>query len=149
MTRIRASRPDDSERLFEIWQRSVITSHGFLSLEDLRGISRIVRDEYLPEAALEVVVDESDRPLGFMGMTGSNVDSLFIDPACTGCGLGTALIEHARAAGSELSVDVNEQNAEAVVFYRRRGFEVVGRSPLDDGGRPYPILHMQQTTPRP
>ena len=40
--------------------------------------------------------------------------------------------------------DVNEQNVQAVGFYRHMGFVVVGRSPTDDAGRPYPLLHMGQ-----
>jgi putative acetyltransferase len=39
-------------------------------------------------------------------------------------------------------VDVNEQNEQALGFYRHLGFEVVGRSPLDGQGKPYPLLHM-------
>jgi putative acetyltransferase len=41
-------------------------------------------------------------------------------------------------------VNVNEQNAQAVGFYSRSGFVVVGRSELDDAGRPYPLLHMSK-----
>jgi putative acetyltransferase len=39
-------------------------------------------------------------------------------------------------------VDVNEQNPAAVGFYQHFGFKVVGRSPLDGTGKPFPILHM-------
>ncbi len=41
-------------------------------------------------------------------------------------------------------VDVNEQNTQALDFYLRRGFHVVGRSPLDGQGRPYPLLHLRR-----
>ena len=41
-------------------------------------------------------------------------------------------------------LDVNEQNPEAIAFYTRRGFEVIGRSETDDAGRPYPLLHMRK-----
>ena len=43
-----------------------------------------------------------------------------------------------------IGVDVNEQNPEAVAFYRRLGFEVEGRSALDSAGRPFPLLHMRK-----
>jgi putative acetyltransferase len=46
----------------------------------------------------------------------------------------------------DLTVDVNEQNPAARGFYEALGFVVVGRSPLDDGGRPFPILHMRRQT---
>lgn len=143
MTRIRKSRADDAPRLFEIWQAAVAATHDFVSPADKAEIAAIVRDQYLPNAPLWVIADEEDRPLGFMGLTGSAMDSLFIDPAHHGRGLGRAMVDHARAIAPELSVDVNEQNESAVAFYRRLGFREVGRSPADDSGRPYPLLHMK------
>jgi putative acetyltransferase len=41
-------------------------------------------------------------------------------------------------------VDVNEQNDQAVGFYRHMGFEVTGRSAVDDLGQPFPVLHMKR-----
>ncbi len=142
MTGIRASGPDEVERLFEIWQAAVAATHDFVAPEDLELFARIVREEYLPNAAFWVITDEADRALGFLGLSGSKVDSLFIDPDHCRRGLGTALMDHARTLASDLSVDVNEQNAAAVAFYRRLDFREVGRSPLDDASRPYPLLHM-------
>jgi capsular polysaccharide biosynthesis protein len=43
-----------------------------------------------------------------------------------------------------LRVDVNEQNPEAVRFYEANGFHVIRRSPVDDGGRPFPLLHLRE-----
>jgi putative acetyltransferase len=143
MTRIRASRANDVPRLFEIWQGAVAATHDFVSREAKAEIAGIVREQYLPNAPLWVIVEEAGRPLGFMGMTGATMDSLFIDPAHHGRGLGRAMVEHARALAPELSVDVNEQNQGAVAFYRRLGFREVGRSPTDDSGRPYPLLHLR------
>ena len=40
-------------------------------------------------------------------------------------------------------VDVNEQNEQAVGFYKNYGFETVHRSELDSSGKPYPTLHME------
>jgi putative acetyltransferase len=38
---------------------------------------------------------------------------------------------------------VNEQNPAACRFYQACGFVVIGRSEVDDAGRPYPLLHMR------
>jgi putative acetyltransferase len=53
------------------------------------------------------------------------------------------LVEHARLIKGPLTVDVNEQNPLALQFYERMGFKVVGRSELDGGGKPFPLLHLQ------
>jgi putative acetyltransferase len=51
-------------------------------------------------------------------------------------------MEHAMRELRADEVDVNEQNPAAVGFYQHFGFKVVGRSPLDGTGKPFPILHM-------
>ena len=51
------------------------------------------------------------------------------------------------ARGGELTVEVNEQNPAACGFYEALGFVVIGRSPVDDDGRPFPLLHMRRPAP--
>ena len=138
----RASRPEDCERLFEIWHGAVLATHHFLAFEDFAFFSGLVRDQYLPNAALTVACDEQDSPIGFVGMTGCKVDALFVAPERHGEGVGRALIESTEPGCPRLSVDVNEQNEGALRFYERVGFRRIGRSPLDASGRPYPILHL-------
>ena len=142
--RLRSSRPDDVGRLFEIWREAVEATHGFLSAEDRVFFSTLVRDRYLPATAFTVAVDEEDRPIAFLGMSGAKIDALFVAPDQHGRGIGRRMIEHAQLEHSKLSVDVNEQNGGALAFYERMGFSRAGRSELDDSGRPYPILHLER-----
>ena len=138
--KLRTSTSADTDILFDIWHRAVLATHDFVSKADLDIFTRVVREDYLPSVELLVAVDASDRPLGFMGMTDANIDSLFIDPDRHGQGLGRMLVESAQARFAGLTVDVNEQNEQAVGFYRRLGFRVLSRSPVDDTGKPYPLL---------
>ena len=141
--RIRASRADDVAQLLEVWRRSVDATHDFLTSEDRKAIDRIVADDYLPSAELMVAVNASDVPVAFLGGSRREIESLFVDPAVHGQGVGRLLVQHfASLAEGELRVDVNEQNAGARAFYERLGFRVDGRSPDDGDGRPYPLLHM-------
>ena len=57
-------------------------------------------------------------------------------------GIGSLLLGYAIDELGARAVDVNEQNPDAVGFYECSGFAVIGRSPLDGQGKPYPILHM-------
>lgn len=139
---IRPSRPDDFPRTFEIWRSAVLATHDFLTPEDFAAIEVMVRDQYLPAAAFWIAADENDRALGFMGMSGAQIDSLFVHADARGRGVGRRLVAHAMSLHPVLTVDVNEQNASGAGFYRRLGFEIVGRSPVDDAGRPYPLLHL-------
>jgi putative acetyltransferase len=138
---IRRGTARDAPRNLDIWRRAVAATHDFLSPGDLDRIDALVAD-WLPGAEPWVYVDQTDSPLGFMALTGSHVDALFIDPLRHGAGVGRTLMMHARLLHSQLTVDVNEQNLRAIGFYERLGFERTGRSPVDGQGRPYPLLHM-------
>ena len=144
MDSIRASTASDSAALADIWRASVRATHDFLSESDFREIETLVARHYLPKGGFWVALDPMGTPCGFMGLSGAHVDALFIDPASRGQGVGRRLLAHAEAIAGRLSVDVNEQNLQAVDFYRHMGFEVSARSPCDDAGRPYPLLHMRQ-----
>lgn len=142
MLTIRASRPEDAPRALAIWRGAVLATHDFLSPEHFAEIETMVAEQYLPVAPLVLAVDPRDEAVGFMGLSGAHIDSLFIDPARRGGGVGRRLVRHALSRHPGLTVDVNEQNAGAVGFYERLGFVRTGRSPHDDDGRPYPLLHM-------
>lgn len=78
---------------------------------------------------------------GFIGMSHDSIEMLFIDSDRRGQGYGSALIEFAKQRGAT-KVDVNEQNLSALNFYKAKGFRIISRDETDDGGRPYPILHL-------
>ena len=140
--------PTDSEVLLDIWLRSVRATHTFVSEEDIRSMTPQVRD-YLASSEPEfwVLRDDSGAIMGFMGMSGSKMESLFLAPEFQRRGAGRRLVRHAQALHGELTVDVNEQNAAARGFYEACGFVVEERSELDDQGRPYPLLHMRLGAP--
>jgi putative acetyltransferase len=141
---IRRATPADREVLLDVWLRSVRATHTFLPEEDIRSMTPQVRD-YLASAETEfwVVGDDSGAVMGFMGMSGSKMESLFLAPEFHRRGAGRRLVRHAQALHGELTVDVNEQNAAARAFYEACGFAVEGRSEVDDQGRPYPLLHLR------
>lgn len=147
---IRRALPADRDILHDVWLRSVQVTHTFVSQADIAEMTPQVR-EYLGSSETEfwVVCDESDRPMGFMGLGGNQIESLFLAPEFLRRGAGRRMIDHARTLHSELTVDVNEQNADAVAFYLAVGFVVERRSELDDQGRPYPLLHLRWPAAQP
>lgn len=144
--RIRAAEEHEYPLLVELWRRSVEATHDFLAARDLERIYRQMSHSYLPGVReiwlIETNCGKAWQIRGFMGCNGSHVEMLFVEPELFGQGLGSALLRHARARFGALTLDVNEQNAAALAFYRREGFVITGRSPLDPQGRPYPLLHL-------
>ena len=141
MIRIRTSRAGDGERVVEIWRGAVDATHDFLLPGDRQAIDEMVC-AFLPGAPLWLAVDGSDYPLAFMLIENGHMQALFVDPACRGQGIGAALVRHGLSLHPGMTTDVNEQNAQAVGFYEKMGFLRTGRSPLDDQGRPYPLIHL-------
>jgi putative acetyltransferase len=144
---IRRSRAADLDTLVALWERSVRATHDFLTEADIGALRSPVR-EVLSDDALELwvlVLRATDVPIGFMGLAGHDIAALFLEPAWRGRRGGRRLVAHAhRLRAGQLTVDVNEQNHAARGFYEALGFVVVGRSPLDDDGRPFPVLHMRR-----
>jgi putative acetyltransferase len=138
----------DRDELVDIWLRSVRATHTFLSEADIQSLLPEVRD-YLAsdETELWVLRSDSDEVMGFMGMSGSTMESLFLAPEFLRSGGGRLLVQHAQGMHPELTTDVNEQNPAARRFYEACGFVVEGRSELDDAGRPFPLLHLRLAAP--
>lgn len=142
MIKLRPSQPQDGDRVIAIWAAAVDATHDFLTPEDRASIGREV-EAFLPTAPLVLAVDDRDRPLGFMLITNGHMEALFIDPEYRGAGLGAMMIDYALAIHPGLTIDVNEQNAQALGFYEHMGFERIGWSATDGQGRAYPLIHLR------
>lgn len=138
---IREGRRDDHPALLALWERSVRATHDFLGEADIEELRPQLRDVYFDAVDLWVYEDAAGVA-GFIGLAGAQVEMLFLEPARRGQGIGTLLLDRARALRGALTVEVNEQNPQAHGFYRRYGFVDTGRSPLDGQGRPFPLIRM-------
>ena len=133
----------DYEALTELWEASVRATHDFLPESDIHFFKPLVRDQFLASVDLYALQDGAGRFHGFLGVLDGKIEMLFVDPASRGKGCGKWLLQIALTELQAYDLDVNEQNPQAVGFYQKMGFEVVGRSPLDGMGKPYPLLHMK------
>ena len=138
---IRKIEVTDYPRLMEIWESAVLSTHDFLKEEDF-----LYYKELLPVYFQYVTLlgfEQEGMLVGFMGIAEGNLEMLFVDNNYRGMGIGKKLITYAISNLQVTKVDVNEQNAQAVGFYKHIGFNVSQRSDLDGEGKEYPILHMQ------
>jgi putative acetyltransferase len=146
---IRPVRESDRSSLVPIWERAVRATHHFLGAADIENLRPLVAEE-LSHGSMDlwVLVSASDIPLGFIGIADDRIEALFLDPAAHGRGEGRRLVACAQSlVGGALTVDVNEQNEAACAFFESLGFSVVGRSALDNAGRPFPLLHLRRPPP--
>jgi putative acetyltransferase len=139
---VSAVRADDLPRVLEVWEASVRATHHFVTEMDIQFIKALLQDA-LPTAPMLCVRDGEGIVTGFMIVTDGKIEALFVDDSWRGQGIGSRLVRHAVDKLDATMLDVNEQNEQALGFYLRLGFEVVGRSELDGLGKPYPLLHMR------
>ena len=135
--------PEYYAEMLDVWENSVRATHDFITEDDVAFFKPIIIKQAFPAVTLKCVKDDSGSILGFIGVYDANVEMLFILNQARGKGIGKLLLNYAINQLGADSVDVNEQNPDAVGFYKHMGFRVVSRSPLDGMGKPFPILHMK------
>lgn len=129
--------------LTEIWENSVKATHSFLTPEDIDFFKPKILNEYLYAVELYVYKNELGNILGFIGIDENKVEMLFILSSSFKKGIGKRLLNYVIQNHNINELDVNEQNENAVEFYKYLGFEVISRSEKDGFGKPFPLLHMK------
>ena len=132
------------DALTAVWERSVRATHWFLSASEIDAIRKDVPKALQTVEHLILAMDESGEPIGFMGIAGKKLEMLFLAPEERGKGLGKKLIRYGIETFGIRTVTVNEQNPDAVSFYKKMGFSVYKRTEIDEEGRPYPLLWMKR-----
>ena len=129
--------------LLYIWERSVRATHRFLSQPEIENIKKYVPQAMESVEHLIVAADESGKPVAFMGVTGLRLEMLFVAPEARGTGIGKRLLLHGIGNHGVREVTVNEQNPQAIGFYKHMGFKTYQRTDFDEEGNPYPLLYMK------
>lgn len=127
--------------LIDIWERSVRATHNFLPDAEIDNLKPLILNEYFHFVLLHKYVQHG-QIVGFIGTSNDTIEMLFINPDFRGKGVGRVLTNFAVKDLKIKKVDVNEQNFQAIGFYEKLGFKVIGRSELDGQNKPYPILHL-------
>ncbi len=135
--------PQQLAALLSTWEASVRATHHFLSPAEIDQIKT-----YVPQALREVehllaAGREPGQMLAFMGITGQRLEMLFLSPEERGHGLGKTLVQYGVGHYGLREVTVNEQNPQAVGFYRHLGLETYQKTEHDEQGGPYPLLYMR------
>ncbi|WP_213876813.1 GNAT family N-acetyltransferase [Pseudomonas sp. dw_358] len=136
--------PSEYPELAQLWEKSVRATHHFLPDSYIRLLRPLVENHYLNAVMLICCRDRRGYMTGFAGIAMGKVEMLFIHPRHRGHGIGTRLLQYAVLHLNASELEVNEQNPKALGFYRKQGFEVISRSPVDGMGQPYPLLRMRR-----
>jgi GNAT superfamily N-acetyltransferase len=102
----------------------------------------------VPEREVWLMEDVDSRPLAVLVLDGDWVDQLYVDPAVTGKGWGSRLIELAksrRPAGLQLWTFATNTGAQR--FYLRHGFIVAGTTDGSANEENAPAIRFVWTAP--
>lgn len=146
LTNILNTHSKSHSELLKIWEASVRATHAFLNEQHIVQIKELIIQHHYFDHVQLFHVERNEQIVGFMGLAYHKIEMLFIDPAFFNQGIGSQLIQYALNLGA-YEVDVNEQNPNALNFYKKHGFEQVARSEFDAEGNPFPILHLKRKKP--
>lgn len=135
--------PEYYAEMLDVWENSVRATHDFITEADIEFFKPIIIEQAFPAVTLKCVKNQHGSILGFVGVHEAKIEMLFVLDQARGHGIGKLLLQYAIDNLNVNLVDVNEQNPLAMGFYERMGFRVISRSPVDDMGKPFPILHMK------
>ena len=129
--------------LVSVWEDSVRATHSFLDEAEIERIRQFVPQAIAEVPELVVAEDGFDGLVAFMGMATGRLEMLFVRSDWRGKGAGRRLLELGIRRHGVTELTVNEQNPQAVGFYRHMGFSTYKRTDHDEEGGPYPLLYMR------
>jgi putative acetyltransferase len=124
---IRRMHADEIEVVVRIWRRSRDASQPWLEArmghtaeDDLSFFRGTIARENDVWVAVEREI------AGFLAIAGDRLGWLYVDPPAQGRGIGTALLDKAKALSpAGLTLFTHQRNERARAFYERRGFRAV------------------------
>ena len=132
----------DYPAIIDLWEHAVRATHHFLPEDYLQEI-KILLPTILPHVTIYTWRDETNTLKGFAGVAENKMEMLFVHPDRRGQGIGRLLAEYCIHTLQADLVDVNEQNEQAVLFYKKIGYKEIGRCEVDGLGRPFPLLQLR------
>jgi putative acetyltransferase len=131
------------EQVIEVWEQSVRTTHHFLQISDIDFYKNLVQGIDFNSFDVYCAFNDTAEMVGIIGVADYKLEMMFLKPSVIGKGVGKFLMDFILKDLKVVKVDVNEGNLNAINFYKKFGFHMYDRMPLDDHGKPYPILKMK------
>ena len=131
---IRSLENKDIDKVMDIWLKSTIKAHDFISKEYWENNYNDVKNIYIPMANT-FIYEDKEVIKGFISVINNEfIGALFVDIDYQGNGIGKALINHAMNKYKKLNLAVYKDNKKSVEFYLKNGFTIIKEQLNDDCG---------------
>ena len=122
----------DIDKIMDIWLKSTIKAHDFISEQYWKNSYNTVKDVYIPIAETFVYEDDEDIK-GFISIINNEfIGALFVDVDAQNNGIGKCLIDYALNKYKKLNLAVYKDNKKSVDFYIHRGFKIIKEQVNED-----------------
>ena len=129
---IRKLNEADIDKVMDIWMKSTIKAHDFISKEYWQNNYNTVKEVYIPMSETFVYKDVQGIK-GFISVINNEfIGALFVDIDFLGNGIGKQLIDYAVSKYGKLQLAVYKENKKSVEFYINRGFKIIEEQINDD-----------------
>lgn len=118
-------KPEMAENVVKMWRNTKMRT---LSIEDKHSeedytsyLNHILCKHYIVRVCMD-----SDKPIGIIVYSKSEVNQLYIDATYQGRGIGRMLLDEAKAyCEDSLILYTFQQNIGAINFYKKAGFKII------------------------
>lgn len=138
----RYSTPANNNDIINLWYNTVKATHHFLSEQDLNLIYQEF-SSFISQTSAILAINQHNTIIGFMLLNRNHIEALFINHTLRKKGIGKKLINNILSKFSSITTTVNEQNIQALQFYKHLGFQQTHREEYDQQNRPYPLLYLE------
>ena len=140
---IRELRKTDISKVADIWLKTNIETHSFISAQYWKSNFELVKKLLLQ--ATVYVYEENNEIQGFIGLNDEYVEGIFVSEEMQSQGIGKTLLNYAKNRRSKLFLNVYQKNIRAISFYQREGF-AIQHSGLDEatGEKDYVMAWQQK-----
>lgn len=129
---IRKLNEADIDKVMDIWMKSTIKAHDFISKEYWQNNYNTVKEVYIPMSETFVYKDVQGIK-GFISVINNEfIGALFVDIDFQGNGIGKQLIDYAVSKYGKLQLAVYKENKKSVEFYINIGFKIIEEQINDD-----------------
>lgn len=137
----------DEDAAIELWRRSWQQAYPHIDFSARAGWWRTRWNNELVPQAVVTVACAGGAIIGFVTVDPRNgyLDQIVVAPDWWGRGAAQALLDEARRISpAKLELHVNTDNARAIRFYQKHGFQVTGADVNPNSGAP---VHRMNWTP--
>lgn len=121
---VREMQRQELDTVMTLWLAGNLQAHGFIPARYWKENYETVK-QMMPQAEILVYVSEGTGQVeGFLGLMGDEVAGLFVGESAQSQGVGTQLLNRAKARRTQLFLSVYRENTRALAFYQREGFSI-------------------------